>query len=82
MSLSSNSEKGIRFYGSEVLKDENKRAKVVLGILSRETNRVSKEMEALDEAAKKLEHVHFSEVIALSFFFERHLILPPNAFLS
>ena len=59
----------------------NKRAKVVLDILSRETNKVRKEMEALDVAAKKLEHVHFSEVTAPSFYFERHLTLPPNAFL-
>jgi len=37
-----------------VLEDVNKYVKDVFDILNRETNRVRKEMEALDEAAKKL----------------------------
>ena len=56
----------ISSHSSEVLEDVNKRVKDVLDILSRETNRVRKEMEALDEAAKKLEHVHFSKMVKLS----------------
>ena len=32
----------------------------------RETNRVDLEMEALDEAAKKPEHVHFSKMVKLN----------------
>ena len=77
MSLSSNLEKKISSYSSEVLEDVNKQDKDVLDILNRETNRVRKKMEALDEAAKKLEHVYLSEITAL----ERHLTLFPSAFL-
>ena len=57
MSSSSNSEKEISPHSSEVLEDD---------ILNRETNRIRKEMEALDEAAKKLEHVHFSKMLKLN----------------
>ena len=53
-------------HSSEVLEDVNKRVKDVFDILNRETNRVRKEMEALDEAAKKLEHVHFSKMLKLN----------------
>ena len=53
-----NSEKEINSYSSEVLEDVNKLVKDVFDILNHETNRVRKEMEVLDEAAKKLEHVH------------------------
>ena len=66
MSSSPKLEDEISSYSSEVLEDVNKRVKDVLDILSRETNRVRKEMEALDEAAKKLEHVHFSKMVKLS----------------
>ena len=31
------------------------------------SNRVRKEMKALDEAAKKLEHVHFAKKLTLNF---------------
>jgi len=44
----------------------NKHVKNALDILNRETSRARKEMEALDEAAKKLEHVHFSEMVKLN----------------
>ena len=66
MSSSPKLEEEISSHSSEVLEDVNKRVKDVLDILSRETNRVRKEMEALDEAAKKLEHVHFSKMVKLS----------------
>ena len=66
MSSSSISEKETSSDSSEVLEDVNKRVKDVFDILNRETNRVRKEMEALDEAAKKLEHVHFSKMVKLS----------------
>ena len=66
MSSSSNSEKEISPQSSEVLEDVNKRVKDVFDILNRETNRVRKEMEAFDEAAKKLEHVHFSKMLKLN----------------
>ena len=66
MSSSPKLEDEISSHSSEVLEDVNKRVKDVLDILSRETNRVRKEMEALDEAAKKLEHVHFSKTVKLS----------------
>ena len=49
-----------------MLKDENKRVKDVVDILSRQTSRVRKEIEALDEAAKKLEHAHFSKLLKLN----------------
>ena len=63
---SRNSEKEISSYRSEELDDVNKRVKDVFYILNRETNRVRKEMEALDEAAKKLEHAHFSKMLKLN----------------
>ena len=66
MSSSSNSEKEISPQSSEVLEDVNKRVKDVFDILNRETNRVRKEMEAFHEAAKKLEHVHFSKMLKLN----------------
>ena len=59
-------EEEISSHSSEVLEDVNKRVKDVLDILSREMNRARKEMEALDEAAKKLKHVHFSKMVKLS----------------
>ena len=56
MSSSSISKKEIIPYCSEVLDDVNKRVKDVFDILICETSmrRARKEMEALDEAAKKL----------------------------
>ena len=49
-----------------MLDDVNKRVKDVFDILNCETNRVRKEMEVLDEAAKKLKHVHFSKMVKLN----------------
>ena len=66
MSSSSSSGTGISPPSSKVLKDVNKRVKDVFDILNREKNRVRKEMEAFDEAAKKLEHVHFSKMLKLN----------------
>jgi len=66
MSSTSDSEKEISPHSSEVLEDVNNRVRDVFDILNRETNRVRKEMEALDEAAKKLEHVHFSKMVKLN----------------
>jgi len=66
MSSSSSSGKEISPPSSKVLEDVNKRVKDVFDILNRETNRVRKEMEAFDEAAKKLEHVHFSKMLKLN----------------
>ena len=34
--------------------------------MKRETNKLRKEKEAFDEVAKKLEHVHFSEMLKLN----------------
>ena len=79
MSLSSNSEKEVSSYSSEVLEDVSKHAKDVLEILNRETNRVRKEMETLDEAGKKHVHVHFTDNSTV-FFSECHHTLPLNAF--
>ena len=68
MSSSPKLEDEISSHSSEVLEDVimNKRVKDVLDILSCETNKVRKEMEALEEAAKKLEHVHFSKMVKLN----------------
>ena len=66
MSSSRNSKEEGSSHSSEILEDVNKRVKEVFDILNSETNRVRKEMEALDEAAKKLEHVHFSKMVKLN----------------
>ena len=66
MSSSPKLEEEISSQSSEVLEDVNKHIKYVFDALNRETNRVRKEKEALDEAAKKLEHVHFSKMVKLS----------------
>ena len=66
MSSSTNSEREISPYCSDVLGVVNKRVKDVFDILDHETNRTRKEMEALDEAAKKLKHVHFSKMVKLN----------------
>ena len=65
-SSTSTSEKEISSHSEEVLKEVNKHVKDVLDILNRETSRARKEMDALDEAAKKLQHVHFSEMVRLN----------------
>ena len=65
MSSSPKSEE-VSSHSSEVLEDVNNRVRDVFDILNRETNKVRKEMEALDEAAKKLEHVHFSKMVKLN----------------
>ena len=66
MSSSRTLENEISSDSSEVLEDVNKHIKEAFDILNRETTRVRKEMEALDEAAKKLEHVHFSKMLNLN----------------
>ena len=65
-SSTSTSEKEISSHSNEVFEEVNKHVKNVLDILNRETSRARKEMEALDEAAKKLEHVHFSKMLKLN----------------
>ncbi|XP_078354270.1 uncharacterized protein LOC144638853 [Oculina patagonica] len=65
-SSSRNSEEEISSHGSKVLEDVNKHINEAFDLLHRETNRVRKEMEALDEAAKKLEHIHFSKMVKLN----------------
>ena len=66
MSLSCNSDKEISSHTSEVFDDVNKDFKEAFDILNRATNKVRKEKEALDEAAKKLEQVHFPKMIDLN----------------
>ena len=66
MSSSRNSEDQISSQSSEVLEEVNEYVKKVFALLDRETNRVRKEKDALDEAAKKLEHVHFSKMLKLN----------------
>ena len=64
--MSCNSEEEISSHTVEVLEDVNKRVREVFDILNSETNRVSKQMEALDEGAKMLEHVQFSKTLKLN----------------
>ena len=66
MSSSRNSEEEVSSHSSERLKEVNEHVKEAFAILDRETNRVRKEIDALDEAAKKLEHVHFSKMLKLN----------------
>ena len=66
MSLSRNSKEEISSHNSEVFDDVNKGFKEAFDILIRATNKVRKEKEALDEAAKKLEQVHFPKKIELN----------------
>ncbi len=65
MSSTLKSEEEISSYSSEVLEDAKKRIKEAYDILNRETNRVRKEPETVDEAAKRLENMHFSKRIKL-----------------
>ncbi len=50
----------------EALQKANNYIKELFGILKQETHNVRKEKEALDEAAQKLEHVHFSKMVKLN----------------
>ena len=50
----------------EALEEVNKHIKEAFDILKRETNKVRMEKEAFDEAAKKLEHIHFSSMLTLN----------------
>ena len=50
----------------EALEEVNNHIKEAFEILKRETKKVRMEKEALDEAAKKLEHVHFSTMLKLN----------------
>ena len=50
----------------EALEEVNNHIKEVFEILKRETKKVRVEKEALNEAAKKLEHVHFSTMLKLN----------------
>ena len=64
MSSKRNSEKDLP--GFEALDEVNKHIKDAFDILKRETNKLSKERNAFDEVAKKLEHVHFSTMLKLN----------------
>ena len=66
MSSSRDSGEQISSQSGEVLEEVNEYVKKVFALLDRETNRVRKEKDALDEAAKKLEHVHFSKMVKLN----------------
>ena len=50
----------------EALEEVNNHIKEAFEILKRETKKVRMEKQALDEAAKKLEHVHFSSMLKLN----------------
>ena len=50
----------------EALEEVNNHIKEAFDILKRETKKVRMEKEALDVAAKKLEHVHFSSMLKLN----------------
>ena len=69
MSASRNSEaeeEEVSSHGIEVLQDVTRHVKDVYDILNRKTNRVSKEMEAHDEPAKKLEQNPFPKILKLN----------------
>ena len=66
MSLPRNSEEEVSSHGIEVFDDVNRAFEEVFDILSRTTNKVRKEKEALEEAARKLEKVHFNKTIELN----------------
>ena len=66
MSLPRNSDEEISSQTSDVFDDVNRDFKEAFDILIRATNKVRKEKEALDEAAKKLEQVHFPQAIELN----------------
>ena len=66
MSSSRNSEEEDNSSSDVVLEEVNQHMKEAFDLLKRESNRVRKEKEALDEAATKLEHVHFSKMLKLN----------------
>ena len=66
MSSSRNSEEEDNSPSDEALDEVNNHIKEAFEILKRETKKVRAEKEALDESAKKLEHVHFSTMLKLN----------------
>ena len=66
MSSSPKSKKENTSPKDEALEEVNNHIKEAFEILIRETKRVRMEKAALDEAAKKLEHVHFSSMLKLN----------------
>ncbi|XP_020624751.1 uncharacterized protein LOC110062217 isoform X2 [Orbicella faveolata] len=66
MSSSRKSEDEDTSPSDEALEEVNNHIKEAFEILKRETKKVRMEKEALDEAAKKLEHVHFSTMLKLN----------------
>ncbi|KAL9951568.1 hypothetical protein ACROYT_G044252 [Oculina patagonica] len=66
MSSLHNSEEEISSHSSEVLENANKRIREAFDMLNCETKRIRTELEAYDNAAKKLEQVHFSKIIKLN----------------
>ena len=66
MSSPHDSEEEDTSQSDEALEEVNSHIKEAFEILKRETKKVRMEREALDEAAKKLEHVHFSTMLKLN----------------
>jgi len=66
MSSPHDSEEEDTSQSDEALEEVNSHIKEAFEILKRETKKVRMEREALDEAAKKLEHVHFSTMVKLN----------------
>lgn len=65
-SKSRKSEEELQSDQDQALHEANKHVKDLFAILKRETNKLRQEREAFDEAAKKLEHVHFSKTLKLN----------------
>ena len=66
MSSSRGSEEEDNSTSDEALEEVNNHMKEAFEILKRETKKVRMEKEALDDAAKKLENVHFSTMLKLN----------------
>ena len=66
VSSSRNSEEDESSPSDEALEEVNNHIQEAFAILKRETNKVRMEKEAFDEAAKKLEHIHFSSMLQLN----------------
>ena len=68
MSTSQNSteEGSSPILSDKALEKVHKHIKDAVDILRQETDKVRKEKEAFDEKAKKLEHIHFSEMVQLN----------------
>ena len=66
MSSPHDSEEEDTSQSDEALEEVNSHIKEAFEILKRETKKVRMEREALDEAAKKLKHVHFSTMVKLN----------------